>query len=708
MAADIEANFEAVQQQVEERKQAEAALRHSQQKLSLHLQQTPLAAIEWSLDFEITGWNLGAEAIFGYCKDEAVGRHAIGLIVPDSARERVNQVRNELIAKKGGIRSTNKNLTKDGKTILCEWYNTPLVDENGNVIAIASLGQDITDRHRAETALQQAEAKYRSIFENTIEGIFQTLPDGRYISANPALARIYGYESREALIKNLTNLEHQLYVDSNRRAEFTYLIQQQGLVSEFESQIYHQDGSVRWISENARAVCDPDGKLLYYEGTVEDITERKHFEAQLAYLANRDSLTGLFNRRYFQAELERQLSTAQHGMYGAILFLDLDDFKGINDGLGHQAGDDLLKQLAVLLREQLRQTDILARIGGDEFAALLPYTEAEQAQQVAERLLNTLKHHFVIINNQPVHISISLGIALFPEHGSVVDKLLAYADTAMYQAKEKGRNQLCLYPSDQSWQQQAEAERGWKRQIRKALEEDRFVLYWQPILSLCHNQVSRYELLLRLRGNPDQLILPTAFLPTAERHGLICDIDRWVVREAIHLIAEHNRVGHNLTLEVNLSGKSLADCELLSMIQRELTVTGVSPAQLILEITETTAIADMTQARKFMDALKRLGCQFALDDFGTGYSSFSQLKLLPVDYLKIDGSFIQNLSRDLVDQHLVKAIVEVACGLKKQTIAEFVEDEVTVELLCELGVDYAQGYYIGQPSPVPNRVIQPT
>jgi EAL domain-containing protein (putative c-di-GMP-specific phosphodiesterase class I) len=326
---------------------------------------------------------------------------------------------------------------------------------------------------------------------------------------------------------------------------------------------------------------------------------------------------------------------------------------------------------------------------------------------VAERILETLWRQVVVFHDQPIQLSTSLGIALFPEHSTVGEELLAHADTAMYQAKAQGRNQLCFYVPDQNWQKRIRSKQAIKAQIHEALEHNLFALYCQPILDLRRCQVTHYELLLRLHGEASHLILPNVFLPIAERYGLIQAIDRWVVVQAIQLIAQHQQRGKRLTLEINLSGKSLADTELLSLIQQQVTSTGINPQQLVFEITETAAIADLAQACKFMEFLKGLGCQFALDDFGIGYSSFFQLKSLPVDYLKIDGSFIRNLPQDQVDRHLVKAIVDASRGLGKRTIAEFVGSEATAELLSELGVDYAQGYYVGQPRPVSEVLPEP-
>lgn len=777
----------------------------------------------WVYDLETLCFlavNNAAVHHYGYARDEFLSMTIKDIRPPQDVSallENVSKVTSGF-ARAG----TWRHRKKDGTIINVEITSHTLTfaGKSAEVVSV----NDVTLRLQTEEALRQAEAKYRSIFENAVEGIFQSTPDGKYISANPALARIYGYESPEELIAGILDIEQQLYVDPNRRAEFIHLMQQHDGVSGFEAQVYRKNGGAIWISENSRAVRDASGVLLCYEGTVEDITERKHieeaqarftaileattdlvciadvhgyplylnkagrkmlglgndedisnkkitgfhpdwatelvlnegipaavsgnvwtgetaflncngqeipvsqvilthktpegkveflatfardisdrkrFEAQLAYLANHDPLTNLFNRRHFLEQLEHHLALAQGYNYcGALLFIDLDDFKDINDTLGHQAGDELLQNIAILLQEQVRETDILARLGGDEFAILLPQTTSSGVQLLAQRISKALEHHVVVANGQPVRITASIGATLFPDHGMIADELLARADLAMYKSKESGRNCLSLYMPDRDWRVQVESRNIWKNRIREALEQDLFVLYCQPILDLHTNQTSRYEILLRMVGKEGELITPNTFLPIAESSGLICNIDRWVVRQAIHLIAAYAEVGYDLQLEVNLSGKSLSDNQLLPMIQQEMALTGIKPISLVLEITETAAIADISHARKFISTLKQMGCKFALDDFGMGYSSFSQLKQMPVDYLKIDGSFIKNLSGDLVDRHLVKAIVEVTHGLAKSTIAEFVGDEGTLQLLRHLGVDYAQGYYIGQPRAV--------
>ena len=440
-----------------------------------------------------------------------------------------------------------------------------------------------------------------------------------------------------------------------------------------------------------------DGRVWSFR----DVSERKRFEAQLVHMANHDPLTGLFNRRRFDEELDRQLLEAQrYGTSGALLFLDLDQFKDVNDSRGHRAGDDLLARLALLLQERLRNTDVVGRLGGDEFAILLSHATAEQAVTVARDLLDAIRNHTFEIGESALGITVSLGIALFPEHGATAAELLSRADMAMYRAKDEGRNRAVMFAPEGGWQARIESRMDWHQRIREALDKDLFVLHAQPILDLRTNEVSQYELLLRMVGPDGEMIAPSQFLDIAESSGLIQDIDRWVVSRAILLLAEHKAAGYDLRLEVNLSGKAFADPDLLPAIQRDLATYGVDPRNLVLEVTETAAIANMTDAREFVRTLQGMGARFALDDFGVGFSSFSQLKHLPVDYLKIDGSFVQDLAVNAVDQHLVQAIVSVARGLGKMTIAEFVGDDETLRLLTEYGVDYAQGYHIAKPAPL--------
>lgn|GEM_PF-4967576 len=432
---------------------------------------------------------------------------------------------------------------------------------------------------------------------------------------------------------------------------------------------------------------------------VADITERKRYEAQLSELADHDPLTGLSNRRHFMHALNQWMAGAS-GEPGSVLFIDLDHFKYVNDSLGHLAGDEVLIRTAALFRSLTTGRDVLARLGGDEFAMLLPGRDAAQAAQYGEQLLELARGQCLAVKGQVLRTAASVGIALYPEHGGTAELLLARADIALYRAKAQGRNQCCSYQPDQVAEHLMNSKLEWEHRIRSALDEHRFVLLAQPIVELDTGTVSRYELLIRMLGEDGEVIPPSAFLPVAHDFGLIGAIDRWVICRAIQMLAEQQRRGRDICLSANLSARSLSDDRILTLIKQEIEARGVRASSLILEITEADAISDLGQANVFITALKDLGCRLAIDDFGVGFSSFVYFKYLPVDYLKIDGSFIRKLPEQVSDQHLVRAMAAMARGLGIQTIAECAEDALTVTLLREYGVDYVQGYYLGRPEPL--------
>ena len=389
------------------------------------------------------------------------------------------------------------------------------------------------------------------------------------------------------------------------------------------------------------------------------------------------------------APLRRVALLARIGGDGAVVLLGLDRFKYVNDAHGHTAGDDVLRAVAGALRFAARPGDVVARLGGDEFAVLLEDASLEDAARIAEELVHAVA---ACRSSQGFAVVASAGVVRL---GDAERPLLA-ADLAMHAAKEAGGNRVHVTHGGDSRVAGMQARVARADQVRRALAEDRFTLLWQPIVELACGEATQYELLLRMIGEDGAFVLPGAFIEVAERFGLIGELDRWVIRRAIRLLAERADV----RLEVNVSGCSLTDAELPSFVERELSAAGVDPGRLIFEITETSAIADMEQAREFAERLTRLGCRFALDDFGAGFSSFHYLKYLPLDYLKIDGDFVRGLASSPTDRLVVKAMVDIARGMGMKTIAEFVEDAETVALLRELGVDYSQGYHHGRPVPV--------
>jgi diguanylate cyclase (GGDEF)-like protein len=427
---------------------------------------------------------------------------------------------------------------------------------------------------------------------------------------------------------------------------------------------------------------------------------------ELERLTYRDTLTGVFNRRAFETHLLQALESARdEGMSHALCYLDLDQFKVVNDTCGHIAGDELLKQVTARLHSRLRESDILARLGGDEFGVLLNGCSTKRAAAIAEDLRQTVKHFRFIWEDKVFDIGVSIGVVAISGDAGTLADLLKMADAACYMAKDLGRNRVHMHQPDDEHLAQRYGEMQWVSKITRALEEDRFELYCQPIVPLHDLAGDRLycELLIRMHDDEGNLVPPMAFLPAAERYNLISSIDRWVLAAACKLVSQYQAFFSKLqeppTIAVNLSGQSVGDTEFLQFAVDQLQRTGIDPTYFCFEVTETAAITHLVAAKRFIDVLRGMGCRFALDDFGSGLSSFAYLKNLHVDCLKIDGHFVKNMANDPIDCAMVASINQIGHLLGMQTIAEFVEDEASVARLTEMGVDFGQGYGIARPEP---------
>jgi diguanylate cyclase (GGDEF)-like protein/PAS domain S-box-containing protein len=549
-----------------------------------------------------------------------------------------------------------------------------------------------------------ADAYLRNAFEDAPIGIaligIEPGSEGRFLQVNRALCELTGYSQGELRQTDIYALLHpsDLATDVAAMARL-----KQGDVDGFqlEQRLLHAERHAIWVTLNASLVRDAAGNPLYCIRQLQDIEERKRYEGELGYLVEHDPLTGLLNRRGFVRELAHQMAYARrYGSGGAVLFLDIDDFKYVNDTLGHSKGDEVISDLARVVLERLRVTDIFARLGGDEFAVLLPDAVVGEAEMVSASLLEAVREGCGVSLGEGRQITMSAGITSFkdPSKDLLPDDILVDADVAMYSAKEGGKDRVAV--ASAATKERMRSRVTWADRVRRAVHEGLFELYCQPIVDLASDRVSQWELLLRLPSDDGELILPAQFLYTAERSGLILDIDRWVLSQAMRLIAEQRDAGREIRLEVNVSGRSVGDTDLLSLIEQELDAKAIDPANLVLEVTETAAIANMDRARGFATRLRALGCRFALDDFGAGFGSFYYLKHIPFDYVKIDGEFIHDLPHSSTDQLILDSIVQMSRGLGKHTIAEFVSDGATLELLKTHGVDYAQGYHLGKPQPV--------
>jgi diguanylate cyclase (GGDEF)-like protein/PAS domain S-box-containing protein len=648
---------------------------------------------------------------------------------PDSD-ERENFVRERISAWKNGISMIEPGVGE-------RWIETrDHQTDDGHLVGIRI---DVTERRRSEEALEQSEQRYRSLFEaapislweedwsdvkklvdnirrggvTDLNAAFRTDPELlvqagasiRLLNVNEATLKIYHADDKKQLID-----EHHRRLRTtpwpSLLEELHCLINGQRRVIS-ESEDIRLDGGrfhIRTTIELPKA-HEHDWRRVF--AAVEDITEARALSQQLRFQASHDALTGLVNRREFENRLERAAQSAESGRSEhAVCYLDLDQFKIINDTSGHVAGDELLKRLGRVLAQQMRTQDTLARLGGDEFGVLLENCSLHVAERVANTLRRTIEDFRFVWEKQIFSIGVSIGVVPIQGPGQTVSSILSAADAACDAAKDHGRNRIHMYHEGDVELARRHGEMRWVTRIQTALEENRFELARQPIVPLIASAGadSHYELLVRMRDEDGDIVLPDAFLPAAERYNLSIKLDRWVVREAFRLLTQNQAHLDQLFLcSINLSGVSLADEDFLIFVTTEFASTGLPPGKICFEITETAAIANLSGAMRFIEVLRRIGCRFALDDFGSGLSSFAYLKSLPVDFLKIDGVFVKDIVENPIDRELVRSINQIGHVMGKRTIAEFVESREILAALKEIGVDYAQGFELGKPELLPKQ-----
>jgi diguanylate cyclase (GGDEF)-like protein/PAS domain S-box-containing protein len=542
------------------------------------------------------------------------------------------------------------------------------------------------------------------------ENLIQTLPVISYVT------RLGKRENRCRFISG--NVKEILGFDPNEMMNSVFWLSRvhpedkQTVLDKIQQNIGHGQGFVQYrfraSNDNYHWILDQHRVLYENSLPVEiigawiDITDQKNIKIDQDYYLEHDSLTGLVNRKILQHRIETMVKMNFFGEGHVLCYLDVDQFRVINTAYGHDAGDALLRQLSGIIKDHLGKRDLLARLDGDEFGILLEYCTLEQAQRILKNIQDAIQDYRFDWKDKRLAFTVSIGVVAINENVRVPTSFLSMAYTACSTAKEEGRNRIRVYsgPGDKLTERQNEMQ--FVEQINKALEEDRFVLYYQPIVSLDQNVHTRHhELLIRMKGEDGNIIPPGLFLAAAERYNLSSKIDRWVIQTTLSWLDAYSDLQQkDYSWGINLSGQSLGDESLLDFVIDELDRKQIAPDKIYFEITETAAISNLDHAIRFIKALKQLGCRFALDDFGSGLSSFSYLKNLPIDYIKIDGVFIKNILNDNFDLSLVKSINNTAHDLGKITIAEFVENDAIREKLKILGVDYVQGYAICKPMPL--------
>lgn len=584
----------------------------------------------------------------------------------------------------------------DAKWVLEKGMAVP--DETGRWV-IEGFVQDITQIRLVQQALGHAEQRYRHIFEHASEGIFQTSQEGRYLAANLALAQMYGYATPQALMEGMSNLEHGLYVDASRRHEFCQLMALHGKVLNFESEVYRCDGTRIWISENAHVVRDGTGQLVCYEGTVQDITERKHYQQQLERQANYDFLTGLPNRNLLADRLEQAISRVQRsGGFLAVVLMDLDGFKFVNDTLGHAAGDELLVVVAQRLRHSLRSSDTVARQGGDEFVLVLNGGEhIETTISLLDRILDVVRQP-IELQGRELQIGASLGVALYQHGHDNAETLLKHADMAMYAAKKRGRNNFQFFSPELN--HMAQERLTLESAMRVALEKDEFQVYFQPKVNAQRRMVGVEAL---ARWHSDQLgwVGPDRFIPVAEETGLIVPLSEQIFQKTFQAAAAWPDVqGQPVRVSVNLSPQLFGCDDLVQRIDAALRCAGLPAHRVELEITEGVLVDDTERVIQVLHQLKQLGVSLSMDDFGTGYSSLSYLRRLPLDVIKIDRSLVTGLEHAEDAAMIAGAVVSLGQSLNKTVVAEGVETQAQFDFLSRQGCHEFQGYLFSKPLPL--------
>lgn len=711
LARDFESLSRTIHQQLQD-------LRESESKFHAIADYTYGAELWISPEGKLLWANSSVERVFGYSADECLCMETFPRPLIADDPEIVIEALRPALKGNSGQDVEFRGQRKDGSEFWCVVSWAPICAADGTFLGVRASARDNSDYKETQTVLSQAvvELQHSQVLQQ------------RYLSeAEQEKARLAALLSAISVgILFVDQRDQIVYCNPAFRQQWQIADNIMLIGSHFDEALRHaanvpdlcivQDeanpASLLAIDTSLREYAMRDGRVIKQHshtvlgdadikiGSVwlfEDVTESRRAAERLVFLAERDSLTGLFNRYRFQEELARMLFDADRNKTNvALLFFDLDEFKYINDTFGHGAGDNMLIRVAQEISAQIRRNEILCRLGGDEFALLVPGADEAEMSILADRLVRAVEQITFAYEGQVLRLGTSVGVALFPQHASNGEELIANADMAMYQAKAAGKNTWRIYRPDQNIAREMVDRWSWKERIQQALDNNLLQMHFQGIFHTNDRRLSHLEVLVRMRDeqDPDKLIPPSQFIPVAEKTGKILDIDRWIIRESIKLLATSVNIP---SLSINISGRSFDEPSLPNYIADQLRQHGVAPQRLYVEVTETAAVSDMRDAQRFIEALRETGCKVCLDDFGTGFSSFTYLKHLKAEILKIDGMFVRDLVKDQDSQIFVRGMVSMAHSMGKLTVAEFVENQEVLDMLQEFGVDMVQGYYLDRP-----------
>ena len=688
---------------ITERKRAEQALRDSEEKYRLLVENQTDMLVKVDMEGHFQFVSPSYCRIFGKTEQELLGKLFMPLVHEDD-REQTEQAMQALYHPPHECYLEQRALTASGWRWLA-WADKAVLDEQGSPVAVVGVGRDISERKAVEEVLFEEREKAMVTLRSIGDAVITSNAGGRVEFLNPVAEKLTGWRHQDAKDRPLSEV-FQIVNEYGERIEdpLSRTLGEGDIVElEHHTQLISRDGKEFAIQASAAPIRDQDGQIHGVVLVFKDVTEQRRLSQRLHHAATHDSLTGLVNRKEFEDRLDHAIAAFHsHGTPYALCYLDLDQFKVVNDTAGHSAGDEMLKQIAALLQTSIRSRDTLGRMGGDEFSLLLENCPLGKALEIAENLVATIGDFRFTWGERRFAIGVSIGVV--PITVDMIDRvqLMTKADVACFTAKDLGRNRVSVYHADDSELSQRHHDILRAAELREALEQYRFQLYAQPIRSAAEpgGQLLHYEVLVRLLDKDGDLLLPGSFIPAAERFSLMVEVDRWVISEALRQYASLGIAAEGPGIAINLSGDSLGDDRLVEFVRVLLTATAVPAHCVCFEVTETAAINRLAVAQKVITELRKLGCRFALDDFGSGLSSFAYLKHLPVDYLKIDGSFIRDMHQDKVDWAMVKSINDIGHTMGIATVAEWVETEETLAAVRQVGIDFVQGYAIGRPRPL--------